>query len=219
MIDDLNTIPALDDDFNLAAPEEYPDGGMEMLPAGTYDLALTDYKANTDDATAPGKMTSVDLEFQVIGAQDAKYLNRRTGRLRVFTKKFERKPGLFVSGFGDLIRGITDSEKWSGQEAGLDLLARAKDRSIPIQVRLDWEAFDKKGFDEAGGPTMDRKSPEGKALRSSATVKGMRNFPAYEDGTYRNSVDGPLSHEEIQARLTIREVKPQSKRRTLAARI
>ena len=217
--DTLGNIPVVDDDFQLAEPEQYPDGGIETLPAGTYDFTLLNYTERFDDPAAPTKMNAVDVELQVVGAHDAKFLGRRTGRIRVFTKKFERKPGLFVSGFGDFVRGITDTERWVGQDAGMALLNRAKDRAIPIQIRIDWEAFDKKGFQDAGGDTMERGSLEQKELRGKATVKGMRNFPAYGDETYRDSIEGPLSHEEINAQLRIRTVVPQSKRRSLAARL
>lgn len=218
MSDNLAGIPQ-DDDFTLADPETYVDSGNELLPAGTYDFHLVDYTPVQNDQNDPAKVTAIDLDLQVIGSKDAKFLKRRTGRIRIFTKKFERKPGIYASGLGDFIRGITDTERWMGQEQALAILNRAKDSGVAIQLRLDWEAFDKKGYDEQGGGGMERGSVEQKELRKRATVKGMGAFPAFGDDTHRDSVEGPISGEDIQARLVIRTTVPQSKRRTLPSRL
>lgn len=215
MTDRLSSITADDNDYELAPPAEYPDGGLDVIPAGWYDFVLTKYARYAGTSTDPRQPKGLDFELTVVGAQDDRFLGRRTGRIRQWTKKYKRN-GVFVSALGDFIRGITDTEQFHDIEGAEKILDRAIDRAIPIQIRVDWEAFDKPGFDALAGDSLP--DEEKKALRNRLTVKGMANFPKWEDGSPKSTVSGAESGDELNAQLRIRNVNRQSKRKDLKFR-
>ena len=139
-----------------------------------------------------------------------------TGKLMTWTKSFERN-GARVSGLGDFIRGISDTAAFSDIESAEAILDGAVDRALPIQIRVDWEAFDKSAFDAQGGSQLG--DQEKKDLRNRLTIKGMGNFPKWEDGTPKSTVAGPGSGEEITAQLRVRQIARSSKRKDLKFRL
>ena len=214
MTDNLSGIPA-DNDFDLAAPEAYPDGGLDVIPAGWYDFLVTSYARYQGNSPDPRAPKAVDVELTVVGsnAEDHNhYLGRRTGRMRIWTKRFQRN-GVWVSAIGDFLRGVTDTESIHDIEGAEAILERAVVRAIPVQVRVDWEAFDKPGFDALGGDALG--DQEKKALRDRLTVKGMANFPKWEDGTPKSTVTGAESGDELNAQLRIRGVNRSSKKKAM----
>lgn len=191
-------------DIDVAGPEDYVDNtGPGLLPEGFYNLILKEYVVDRDPVTDEfrGSITLRRLEVA-----DGPHQGRFVNDLRIWTTPFERN-GVKVSQLGDLLRGIA-KERWSGLQGACDLLDRAIDQQIPIRVKLKWEAYDRKGFEQEGGLRLVRKSPEEKALRKRCTVSGMRKFPQLPDGSYRDTVEGPVSGESIQARLVIDRVEP-----------
>lgn len=194
-------------DIDVAPPTEYVDAGPVLLPEGTYDLVIKDFEVGIN---RDGKfLNMIKLRrLQVVGPEE--FAGRYANDIRVFTTPYLRK-GQKVSGLGDLIRGIDDTAVWSGLEGATDVLRRAVDQGIPFRAKLQWEAYDKAGFEQEGGLQMERKSDAEKALRKRATVKGMRNFPTYPDGTPKSTVPGPISGEPLEASLTIDRVIPKSR--------
>lgn len=204
---DLNN--STDIDIDVAAPADYVENTYELLPEGTYTVALKEYEVGRNKETGEFRNYIKLRRLQVV--EPEQYAGRYVNDLMVFTTPYLRK-GQKVSGLGDFLRGIDDSAAWSGLEGAEDLLRKAIDTATPITLKLKWEAYDRNGFAEAGGLNLPNKSEEQKALRKQCTVKGMRNFPQYPDGTYKSSVIGPISGETLDASLTIDGVTAQSKR-------
>lgn len=202
---DLN---ALNIDIDVAPPDAYADAGPSLLPEGTYEVVLKEYELGFDK---DGNFRNyIKLRrLQVVSPEE--HAGRYANDLRIFTTPWKRA-GVTVSGLGDFLRGIDDNAQWTGLGGAKELLDKAIDLQIPIKLKLKWEAYDKAGFEQEGGLSLENKSPEQKQLRKKATVKGMRNFPQYPDGSYKASVAGPISGETIEAALTIDAVIPQSKR-------
>lgn len=202
---DLNS---LNIDIDVAPPDMYADSGPVLLAEGTYELALKEYELGFDrDGNFRNYIRLRRLQIVSPDELTGRYVND----LRIFTTPWTRN-GVTVSGLGDFLRGIDDNATWSGLGGAKELLDKAIDLAIPVKLKLQWEAFDKAGFEQEGGPSMTRKSPEEKALRKRCTVKGMRNFPVYPDGSHKSSVAGPVSGEPIEASLNIDRTIPQSKR-------
>jgi hypothetical protein len=214
-LDDLKGIPT-DDEINVTDPEHYPDATSNILPEGTYTIVLTKFSLVTDEDHT--FKNAVDIEGTVVAAADPKALGRRTGRLRIWTTTFERN-GATVSGFADFIRGISDAESWGGLAGGCALLARAVDQALPIQVRLGWEAFDATGYESLGGRAMKPKSDAQKDARKKCTIKGMKLFPTFPDGSHQPSVPGPVSGETIDARIVLKATVRSSAQRSLPHRL
>lgn len=208
------TIAELDnltaDDIQVAPDSEYVDGGGRSLPSeGTYDFIVRDFEAITPK-DEPTLFRGFNLkEVEIVSEGDAK--GKRLYNMRVWATTYERN-GVRVSGLGDLLRAIDQTASWSTPaEAGM-ILQKAKDQKEVFRVKIGWEAFDQEYYDEKEGPLMENKSPEQKALRKEATVKGMRNFRQTPDGTFLPEVTGP-SGQVIEGRAVFTNFIPSGKRR------
>lgn len=205
----LNDLQNLNINVEVAAPEEYVDGNMSSLvPEGRYDLTITNWDVSRDYETKEPDGKAFILDAVVTGGpQDGKTVRN----LRVWTATFERN-GVRVSGLGDLIRAIDDTATFTTLQDAAAIIQKAQDQRIPIQVKLQWEAFDSDYYNDRGGKTMVNKSPEQKALRKEATVKGMTNFRQATDGTFLPEVKGP-SGNTIEAKVVINSYTPSSRKR------
>jgi hypothetical protein len=207
---DISMLDRLEsDDINVAAPDQYVDGGQnQLLPEGTYDLIITSFEVITpkDD---PTQFRGFNLTELVVASGPLE--GRRLFQQRVWATPYMRN-GVKVSGLGDLLRAIDQEAEWDGPRGAGELLQKAQDQRIPFRVKVGWEAFDQIYYDEKGGPLMEKKSPEQKSLRKEATVKGMRNFRQTPDGTYLPEVTGP-SGELLEGRLAFNNFIPSGKRR------
>jgi len=207
----LSELDRLHVDVEVATPEAYVDGSLPMLvPEGMYDLVITDWDVSRNRETKEwdGKAIVLQCETLEMG-EDGK--PRYIRNLRIWTTTFLRN-GVKVSGLGDLLRSIDDTATWTTLTEAGQILQKAMDQRIPFRVKLVWEAFDSVYFNEHGGGSMVNKSPEQKALRKLATIKGMANFRQAPDGTYLPEVEGP-SGDILEARITIDRYIPSSKRR------
>jgi hypothetical protein len=205
-----------DEDVAVAAPSQYIDGGIGLVPEATYDLVVKDFEpVFDDDGIFRKRITLKSLEIVGVPDEDLKkYLNRKVTNLAIFTTTYQRS-GVTVSGLGDLIRGIDYTKEWKSLKDASDIIQEAIDRFVAIQMKIIWGAYDAKGFDAAGGKAMVDKSPEQKELRKKATVKGMRNFRPLPDTTYAPEVAGPLSGEMLEGRLEIDRVIASNKKRSM----
>lgn len=205
----VSELDRLNADVAVAAPEAYVDGTLPMIvPEGMYDLVITEWDVSRNKETKAPDGKSFILQCTTTGEDG----NPKPVRnLRVWTTTFQRN-GVTVSGLGDLIRAIDDTATWHTIADAGRILQKAMDQRTPFRVKLTWEAFDLDYFNENGGGTMTRKSPEEKALRKLATIKGMQNFRQAPDGTYLPEVEGP-SGAMLEARLVIDRYVPASKRR------
>ena len=209
----MNTVN--DDDINVAPPDQYVDGGMTLIPESTYHVRLLDFEPEFDESGTFRK--SIHLKsVQVVGVREeglVPYLGRKVNNLRVWTTTFQRN-GVTVSGLGDLLRGIT-LDQWSGLKGATDILQEAVDKQTPIEIRFVWGAFDKLGYEQAGGKQMEKGSQAEKELRKRCTVKGMRNFKQLPDGAYFPEVVGPVSGQTLEGRLEIGGVTSCAKKREM----
>jgi hypothetical protein len=206
---DLNTTGI---DIEVAGPEDYVDGGPDLLPEGTYDLLLKEYEIGKDREDPTKFKGYVRIRRAVVtgGDQDGRYVNNLT----IWATTYLRK-GVKVSGLGDFCRGIDDTANPTadGLDGVANLLDRAIDQMLPVRVKLTWQAWDRTGWEQQGGAMLTKGTPEYKELRKRCTVKGMRNFPMLPDGSHRTSIAGPISNETLEAELTIDSVTPSGKRR------
>jgi hypothetical protein len=192
-------------DIDVAGPEDYVDNvGPGLLPEGWYTVTLKDYTVNRDPVTGEFQGSITLNRLQVV---DGECAGRYANDLRVWTTVYERK-GIRVSGLGDILRGIDKTASWAGLEGAEALLDKAIDQQLPIRIKLNWEAYDRKAFEDKGGNRMVKKSPEQKALRKECTVKYMRNFPQFPDGSRNPQVKSPVSDNTLEARLSIDTVEP-----------
>lgn len=204
---DLNSLAA---DVNVSGPEDYVDNaGPGLLPEGWYTVELKGYDVVTDPNTGEFKNAINLTELKVV--QPDEFAGRTARNIRIFTTTFQRQ-GAVVSMLGDFLRGIDDRAEWNGLSGACQLLDKAIDQNTPIRIKLNWEAFDWQGYRDEGGPNLTKKSPEEKDLRKRATVKRMENFPQNPDGSRRSNVIGPLSGENLEARLVVDRVIVSSKR-------
>lgn len=208
----MTTISELDNlalDIEVAEPTAYVDGNMPMLvPEGTYDLVITDWDVSRNRETNQPDGKAVVLNCKISGGE---HDGKSVRNLRVWTAVFERN-GVKVSGLGDLIRAIDDTARWGTLGEAGTILQKAADSRTPFRVKLVWEAFDRDFYADRGGESMVAKSPEQKALRKEATIKGMARFKQAPDGTYLPEVTGP-SGNVIEARITIDRYIASSRRR------
>lgn len=206
---DMSMLEHLYTDIEVAPPSEYADSSTpNLLPEGTYDLILKDVKP-IFDRNNPDIFKGFELVAQVLGGpQDGKVVNR----LSVWAAPYFRN-GIKVSGLGDFIRSIDATAEWKTPAEAGKILQMAKDRKMPFRVKLGWEAFDQSKFDREGGSSLERKSPEEKALRKACTIKGMRNFKMAPDGSYIPEVEGSEEGEILEARLSINSFISSHKRR------
>lgn len=205
----LNDLQNLNINVEVAAPEEYVDGNMpSLVPEGRYDLVITDWDVSRDYETKQPDGKAFILQTQVVGGE---HDGKTVRNLRVWTSQFERN-GVKVSGLGDLIRAIDDTARFTTFQDAAAVIQKAADQKTPIQVSLKWEAFDVEYFNAKGGQSLVRKSPEEKALRKEATVKGMTNFRQAADGSYLPEVVGP-SGNTLEARIVINSYTPSSRKR------
>lgn len=205
-INDLDAIPPLD--IEVAPPEEYVSGSLpNLVPAGYYNLCITDWgwSRNRQTNEIDGKAAVLQLVVA-----DGEHEGTAIRNIRVWTATFDRK-GKRASGLGDLINAIDDHARWTNLQEATAILNKAMDERTIFRLRLDWEAFDMDFFNEQGGATMLRKSPEEKELRKKATVKGMANFKLAADGSYLPEVEGP-SGAILEARYTIASFVSASRR-------
>lgn len=210
----LNAIPT--DTVAVAPPDEYIDAQAGLIPEGTYDVALQTFEEQFSQSGTFLNRIRVPKAI-IVGVPDESlrpYLGRTIVGLTIFTKVYDRR-GKKASGLGDIIRGIDDTLTWTGLVEARQILQEACDKRTPIQMRLNWGAYDAKGADAAGAQTMDRTSQEYKELRAKASIKGMRSFRELPDGTFYPEAPGPLSGEMLEARLEIANVTRSSKRREL----
>lgn len=211
--DMLTAVP--DDDINVAAPAQYVDSTISLVPEGTYQVRILEFEPEFDESGTFRK--SVNLKaLQIVGVTDealTPYLGRKITNLRVWTTTYLRN-GVKVSGLGDLIRGITLDE-WSGLKGATDVLQDAVDKQVAIQMRLIWSAYDKKGYEMAGGKTVAKGSPEEKEIKKRCSVRGMRNFRQLPDGAYFPEVVGPVSGELLEGRLDIGGITNCGKKRDM----
>jgi hypothetical protein len=212
--DQLANVPA--DDVDVAAPTEYVDGGVGPVPEATYDLRILEFQPDfKDDGTFSKSVTIKSAEIIGVDKEELKrFLGRKVTNLRVWTTTYLRN-NVKVSGLGDLIRGLDDERAWSGIKEAVDIIQEHQDKNTPLQIKLAWGAFDKAGFDAAGGAMLVDKSPEKKELQKKAAVRGMKNFRPLPDGSYAPEVAGPLSGDLLEARLEIDRITPRRKRRQL----
>jgi hypothetical protein len=205
-----------DEDVAVAAPSQYIDGGIGLVPEATYDLLIKDFEpVFDDDGIFRKRITLKSLEIVGVPDEDLKkYLSRKVTNLAIFTTTYQRS-GVTVSGLGDLIRGVDYTKEWKSLKDASDIIQEAIDKFVAVQMKIIWGAYDAKGFDAAGGKAMVDKSPEQKELRKKASVKGMRNFRPLPDATYAPEVAGPLSGEMLEARLEIDRVIASNKKRSM----
>lgn len=200
----------LNPDIDVAPPTDYVDNaGPGLIPEGYYTLELKSYELVMDPESGEFKNAINLTELRVV---DGPFENRTARNIRVFTKPFLRN-GVKVSMLGDFLRGIDDSAEWNGLSGACSILDKAIDRNQPIRLKLTWEAFDWVGYQDEGGKDMVKKSPEEKELRKRCTIKRMQNFPQNPDGSFREKVAGPVSGDNLEARLTIDRVVPSSQQR------
>ena len=205
----LNDLQNLNINIEVAAPEEYVDGNMpSLIPDGRYDLVITDWDVSRDYETKQPDGKAFILQCVVSGGEmDGKPVRN----LRVWTATFARN-GVTVSGLGDLVRAIDDTARFTTLHEAAAIIQRAQDQKTPFQVTTKWEAFDSDYYTALGGPSMTNKSPEQKAARKQATIKGMTNFRQAGDGSYLPEVIGP-SGSTIEAKVVINSYTPSSRRR------
>jgi len=193
-------------DINVAGPSDYVDNaGPGLLPEGTYVVNLVEFEPGVDPVTGEFRNYINMRRMRVVeGEYEGRFLND----IRIWTTPFMRN-GIKVSMLGDFLRGIDASREWDGLEGADEILRYAVDTKTPIKLKINWEAFDRAGFEQLGGLRLVKKSPEEKALRKQCTTKGMRLFPQLPDGSYRTSTPGKASGEQIEARIAIDRVYPR----------
>jgi hypothetical protein len=208
-----------DEDVAVASPSEYVDSGFGLIPEGTYDFVIKDFAPAFGDDGSFRKRIDIK-KIEIVGVTDEelrKVLGKAVNNLSVFTATYLRN-GVKVSGLGDLIRGIDPAREWSSIKDAVDIIQEAVDKNVPIQGKLVWGAFDKSGYETAGGKQMVDKSQEQKDLRKRASVRGMRNFRQLPDNTFLPEVPGPISGEMLEGRVELdRVIAANKKRRMLTA--
>lgn len=195
----LAELDTLTNDVEVAAPEEYVASSLpDLLPESTYNFLITewDVSRNRDTKEPDGKAVILN----VIVA-DGDYAERQVRNLRVWTATYERR-GVKVSGLGDLIRALDRTAHFRTIGEACAIIQKAQDTRTPFRAKIQWEAFDNDWFIAQGGQNLMSKSPEAKALRKAATIKGMRNFRQAPDGSYLPMVEGP-SGNELEARISL----------------
>lgn len=197
LLDDLN--------IDVAAPEQYVDGGSMPLPKGEYRLRLNEWRfAKKKDGTmiSPSKPIVELVECEVA---EGPHTGRKVMFQRVFTTTYERN-GVTVSGFGDLIRAIDVNANWQGKE-GFTILDQARDQGRTFVVKGDWEAEDRDYRDQLLGnrdiKTLSKE--EQKTLRKQTTIRGMNKWPRRADGTPDPTIKHPQSGNTLEARFVITE--------------
>lgn len=209
----LNSVPA--EDIDVAPPSDYVDSGGSLLPEGTYQVRIVEFEPDFDD----GGIFRKSINFKqliVVGVTDealTPYLGRKIMNVRTWTTTYLRN-GVKVSGLGDFVRGVT-LDAWTGLEGATRILQEAADKQTPIQIRFIWSAYDKEGFEAAGGKKTEKGSQEEKEIRKRCSVKGMRNFRQLPDGAYFPEVAGPVSGALLDGRLEIASVTNCEKKRDM----
>jgi hypothetical protein len=212
--DQLQNVP--DEDIAVAAPSQYVDSGFGLIPEQTYDFVIKDFApAFGDDGSFRKRIDIKKVEIVGVPEEELrKILGKTVNNLSVFTTQYLRG-GVKVSGLGDLIRGIDPSREWSSLKDAVDIIQEAVDKNIPVQGKLVWGAYDKAGFENAGGKAMIPKSAEEKELKKRASVRGMRNFRQLPDNTYLPEVPGPISGEMLEGRIELDRVIAANKKRKM----
>lgn len=217
----LNQVP--DDAVAVAPPEEYVDSGATLIPEGTYDIVVKEFQPEFEkDGTFQNRISLKTCTIRGVpenlpGMQEGesrKLLGRKLTNLTIFTTVYNRK-GTPASGLGDFIRGIDADLKWTGLKEAIDVIQEAVDKQTPVQCRLVWGAYDKKGWEQAGGKNLRKGTDEFKELSDRVRVKGMKSFKQMPDGTFYPEVLGPISGEILEGRLEIAAVVSSRKRREL----
>jgi hypothetical protein len=205
---DLSILEHLHTDIDVAPPEEYADSTtVNLLPEGTYDLIIRSFEPILDKDN-PDVFKGFNVQAEVASGP---YEGRGTGRLAIWAATYQRS-GVTVSQLGDFIRSIDYTATWSGAAGAGKVLQMAQDRKMPFRVKLGWEAYDGEKYEELGGKRMVKKSPEEKAARKEATIRGMKNFPQNPDGSYRAEVEG-VNGQLLEGRLTINNFVSSHKRK------
>jgi hypothetical protein len=210
----LQNVP--DEAVAVAAPKDYVDGGGSLMPEGTYNFVIKEFRPEfSEDGTFQNRISLTDCRVTGVPSEELRtHLRRKLMNLSIWTTTYKRN-GITVSGLGDLIRGIDPDRSWVGLKDAVDIIQEAVDQQINIQARLVWAAFDKKGWEMGGGKFLSKGTQEYKELRNRVSVKGMRNFPPLPDGSFKNEVTGPISNEVLEGRLEIASVINAEKQRDM----
>lgn len=177
-LDDLG----LDIDITVSGPEDYADNTPAPLPMGTYEFLVREWELDTK-----GKTPCVVLKrIEVTG--DNPQAGRTIGFVRVYPTPFMRKDRngeeKKVSQLADFCRSLDAVEGVMAVNGGFGEVARflnrAIDEKITFRASVTWEAFDQDYYDAQAELRSiakgDYKSPEAKALRKEATLKGKKGF-------------------------------------------
>jgi hypothetical protein len=206
---DMAMLEHLHTDIEVAPPSEYADSSTpNLLPEGTYDFLLKAVEPILDRDN-PEIFKGFRLQCEVVGGP---YDGRGVAGLSVWAATYLRN-GARVSQLGDFIRALDATAEWSTPGDAGKILLMAIDRKMPFRVKIGWEAFDNSKFENEGGPSLTRKSPEEKALRKACTTRGMRNFKQAPDGSYIPEVEGSVEGEILEGRLSINSFIASHKRR------
>lgn len=206
---DMTMLEHLHTDIEVAPPSEYADSSTpNLLPEGTYDLVLRNVEPILD-RNDPTIFKGFRLVAEVVGGA---YDGRGVAGLSVWAATYLRN-GVKVSQLGDFIRALDATATWTNPAEAGRILRMAIDRKMPFRVKVGWEAFDNSKFEAEGGPSLERKSPEEKALRKACTIRGMRNFKQAPDGSYIPEVEGSVEGEILEGRLSINSFIASHKRR------
>lgn len=196
------------DDIEVAPPSEYVDSNMSILPEGMYDFQITDWEPSRNRETKQPDGKAFVLTVKVVGGEQDGKIARN---LRIWTATYLRN-GARASGAGDLVRALDDTAEWKTYQDAAEIITKAVDTGATFRCKVSWEAFDLDWYRDNGGDTLEKKSPEEKALRKQATTKGMANFRQAPDGTFLPETEGP-SGNMLEARLSIDRYVPSGKRR------
>lgn len=213
----MNTISETigsDFDISVAPPAEYVSNDTrQLLPEGTYDLLINEFEQDEDREGNP----RYAIHVQEAEVAEGEYAGRRVYNLRFFATPFQRN-GVTVSQLGDFLAGIDDTADWSAGEDNderfanaMALVQKAKDQRIPVRMKLRWVAFDSDYYLTLEGASAPNKSPEQKAARKAATIRGMHNFRTLPDGTVIPEAVGQLGT-VLTARVEVDRVVRSSKR-------
>lgn len=188
-----------------------------MLPEGYYTVVLRkwDFARRSDGAIDPGRVKLIDQE--IIESDEPRYTGRHVRFLTLFTTAYTRGT-VRTSGLDQYLKGIDDEVDWyiegNNKQSLINaagILNDAVANQTPIRVKFQWSAFDRDYYEAQGGPNLE-KGEEQKAIRRSASLRGMANFPVNDAGYPIPEWEGP-SGSRCEAELQVDRVVPSSKRR------
>lgn len=106
----------------------------------------------------------------------------------------------------DLIRAFDADFDWQNDpQAALRFLLECVAENRIAYLQIDWKAWDTKWFESKNGDSLQRGSPEHKALFNECYIRGARKFE--KDGTYLSPASGNL----LKARPFISRTYPAKK--------